>query len=303
MAGTTERDTTAREREIGDELKRLRVRADLTAADLSKRVGFSASKISRMESGARGVTEIDATLFAANCGASRKEVLHLVGLVREADDGYRLRPHEERLSDELPSLIVNEAAATEIIEFEPLVVPGLLQIEGYARALFRWPNQLTAEQVEGGVAARMTRQRLLRRRDSPYTTFYVHEGVLRSQVAEPAIMHEQILHLLLSSSLPRCAVRIIPSRHCPQGVLGTGFRVMRYREHRPTIYVENHISSLFLEKTEDVEVYRKLLAQVAGFALDGGESREWLAALASEVEQAKGVSDDLAQPGMAQEQL
>ncbi|WP_432849194.1 helix-turn-helix domain-containing protein [Amycolatopsis sp. CA-161197] len=291
MAGTTERDTTAREREIGDELKRLRVRADLTAADLSKRVGFSASKISRMESGARGVTEIDATLFAANCGASRKEVLNLVGLVREADDGYRLRPHEARLVDQLPSLIVTETTATEIIEFEPQVVPGLLQIEPYARNLFRWGGHLDSQEVERAVDARMARQKLLSRPDSPFATFYIHEQVLRARVAEPRIMHEQVLHLLLASSLERCAVRVILTENCPGGVLGPSFRVLRYNHERPTVYAENQTLSLFLEKPDDVATYRKVLARAASFALDVGHSREWLASLASEYDQAKDGPD------------
>ncbi|QRP45790.1 helix-turn-helix transcriptional regulator [Amycolatopsis sp. FDAARGOS 1241] len=293
MAGTTERDTTAREREIGDELRRLRVRANLTAADLSKRVGFSPSKISRMESGARGVTEIDATLFAANCGASRKEVLHLVGLVHEADDGYRLRPHEEQLSDELPSLIVAETGSSEIIQFEPLVIPGILQIEEYARAIFRWAADFDDAAIEVRVQARLARQSLLRRKDSPYFTFYIHEEVLRAPVANRAIMHEQVLHLLLASSLDRCVVRVVPKAACPNGVLGTGFRVMRYNGQRPIIYTENQTSNLFLEKPEDIEEYRKVLARVAGFALDGADSREWLATLASEYDQAKDGPDEL----------
>ncbi|HWD07328.1 MAG TPA: helix-turn-helix transcriptional regulator [Amycolatopsis sp.] len=292
MAGTTERDTTAREREIGDELRRLRVRADLTAADLSKRVGFSPSKISRMESGARGVTEIDATLFAANCGASRKEVLHLVGLVRETDDGYRLRPHKEQLSDELPSLIVAETGSSEIIEFEPLVIPGILQIEEYARAVFRWVGHYDEEGIELRVQTRLARQTLLRRKDPPFFTFYIHEQVLRTPVANRAIMHEQVLHLLLTSSMDRCAVRVVRNDSCPNGVLGTGFRVMRYNGQRPIIYTENQTSSLFFEKPEDIAEYRKILARVAGFAMDGGDSREWLAALASEYDQAKDGPDE-----------
>ncbi|WIX80427.1 helix-turn-helix transcriptional regulator [Amycolatopsis carbonis] len=269
------------------------MRADLTAADLSKRVGFSASKISRMESGARGVTEIDATLFAANCGASRKEVLNLVGLVREADDGYRLRPHEERLSDELPSLIVAETGSSEIIQFEPLVIPGILQTEEYIRALFRWGGYYDEEGVNLRVQTRLARQTLLRRKDSPFFTFYIHEQVLRAPVADRAIMHEQILHLLLTSSMERCAVRIVLDKTCQNGVMGTGFRVMRYNGQRPIIYTENQTSSLFFEKPEDIEEYRRVLAQVANFALDGAQSREWLAALASEYDQVKDGPDEL----------
>ncbi|WP_326567692.1 helix-turn-helix transcriptional regulator [Amycolatopsis rhabdoformis] len=280
MAGTTERDTTAREREIGDELRRLRVRADLTAADLSKRVGFSASKISRMESGARGVTEIDATLFAANCGASRAEVLRLVRLINEVDDGYRLR----LLREQMQLMISSETAASEIINYESQLIPGLLQTEGYARAVFHWLGKFTGEMGEAAVRKRLDRQKFLRRPNPPRFVTYIHEEVLRAPVAEPEVMHDQILHLLFASSEPQSVLRVIPTDRCPAGVFGPAFRLLKYPNHKPVVYVENQFTSLYIESPEDLDQYRYVLEKVKGFALDADRSREFLATVASDHE-------------------
>jgi transcriptional regulator with XRE-family HTH domain len=86
-----DRDSSASGREIGDELKRFRLRTGLMAADLADLIGCSASKISRMESGVRGYSELDVTLWLATCRASREDVVRVLDLVREQADGYRIR--------------------------------------------------------------------------------------------------------------------------------------------------------------------------------------------------------------------
>ncbi|OXM71703.1 helix-turn-helix domain-containing protein [Amycolatopsis vastitatis] len=282
-----DRDSSATGREIGDELKRFRVGAGLLASDLADMLGCSASKISRMESGVRGYSELDVTMFLATCRASREDVVRVLDLVREQADGYRIRPHREQLPDELRSLIVTETQATEIIEFEPQIIPGILQIEDYARAVFRWFGLRDETGIDVRVQARLRRQKLLRRRDPPRFTFYIQEAALQAKVANDQVMHEQILHLLLTSSFEHCVIRVVPEAACPAGVLGVGFRIMRYNEAPVVAYVENQTASLFLEDPADLEVYRHVLKRLAGHALDGGQSREWLAALASEYDRAK----------------
>lgn len=282
-----DRDSSATGREIGDELKRFRVGAGLLASDLADMLGCSASKISRMESGVRGYSELDVTMFLATCRASREDVVRVLDLVREQADGYRIRPHREQLPDELRSLIVTETQATEIIMFEPQVIPGILQIEEYARAVFRWFGLHDETGIDLRVKARLSRQKLLRRRDPPRFTFYIQEAALRAKVADDQVMHEQILHLVLTASSENCVIRVVPETACPAGVLGTGFRIMRYNDTQPVAYVENQTASMFLEDTADLEIYRHVLKQLARRALGGGQSREWLAALASEYDRAK----------------
>jgi len=72
-------------------------------------------------------------------------------------------------------------------------------------------------------------------------------------------------------------------------MIGSGFRVMEYPGYRPVAYSQTRTASLFLEQEDEVQAYRATLAEIAEYALDGRQSREWLAALASEYDP---VEDD-----------
>ncbi|QWF77324.1 helix-turn-helix domain-containing protein [Amycolatopsis sp. CA-230715] len=299
MVGKAERESSARAREIGEELRDARVTAKISAADLAKAMDCSQTKISRLETGGRGASELDVTMYLTACGVGRKDILRILDLVRETDDGYRLRPHREQMPDQLRSLSAQEALASSILVFEPMLVPGILQTEDYARHVFRAAGVLAPWDIEASVSARMTRQRLLRSPTSPYFTFYLHEHALRNMVGNLPVMHEQIMQLLLASSYARCEIRVIRSATSPGGVFGEPFWFMRYAEHRPMVYVESHTTSLFLEDKEDLDKYRRTVSKLGELALDGAQSRRWLATLASEYDRVKDSRDEHPRPDLA----
>lgn len=280
------RESTARARELGGELREARERTRLHASDMARVLGWSASKVSRLESGTRGTSEVDVAIYLASCGVDRGELERLLDLAREVDGGYWLRPHGRQLPDELRSLIFQENIARTITSYEPLLIPGLLQTEGYARGLFRWLGQ-HPDRVEMKVQARLDRQSLLRRQRPPGFTCYVHEQALRSTVGDASVMHEQLLYLTIVTASARCELRVVPASAGPHGALGGAFRLMRFAEHPPVAYVENQTASLFLEEPADIAAYEALLTKVDAVSLDGGQSRRLLAHLASEYEHAE----------------
>lgn len=190
------------------------------------------------------------------------------------------------MPDELRSLVFQENLAGSITSYEPLLVPGLLQTEGYTCGLFRWLGQ-HPDQVEMKVQARLDRQGLLRRLRPPAFTFYVHEWVLHSVVDCPAVMYEQSLYLTLMGSSAGCEVRVVPGTAGPHGALGGAFRLMRFAEHPPVAYAENQSASLFLERPDDIAAYQEILTRLDVISLDGRQSRELLAQLATEYESAE----------------
>jgi transcriptional regulator with XRE-family HTH domain len=103
-------ESTARARELGGELKRVRERAKLSGHSLARLLGWPAPKISRLENGKRGVSEVDVAIYLARCGA---------------------------MPDELRSLIVLETTADTSAAYEPFYIPGLLQIESYVREMLQ----------------------------------------------------------------------------------------------------------------------------------------------------------------------
>jgi transcriptional regulator with XRE-family HTH domain len=278
---------TAHGRELGGELRRRRERAGYNGLELSKRLGWSPTKVSRVETGARVISEVDVAIYLASCGVPRAEMDHVLDLAREASYDHRLKSHGEKLPDELTTLIFHETTAAAIESCELVFVPGLLQTEDYARALFTEGEQFRERSLGLRVQARMDRQNLLRRSVPPHCTFFLHENVMRSQIGSPQIMHEQALQLVFLGSWQHCTVRIVPAASGGRGLAHTSFRLMSYSEHEPVVYVEQDAASLFLDGEVHVDRYRKVLKRLDSVALDEGESRRLLADLASEFERAQ----------------
>jgi transcriptional regulator with XRE-family HTH domain len=275
-------ETTARSRELGIELRRARERIGYTGGQLARKLGWSNSRISRLEGGTRGASAVDVATFLGFCQVAGPERDRLMALCREVYSNTWLRPHGGALPDELFTLILHETTASRIISYEPHVVPGLLQTEDYIRAVFRWSPYVSEDAVEPLMQVRLNRQDLLRRQPQPDLIFFIPEQVLRSVVGTNRIMNDQLLHMALVSARLRCTIRVVPAAAGPHGVLGGPFRVMEYADHRPVTYLETPTSSLFLEELQEIGIYRTALHRLASIALDGEQSREFLARLASE---------------------
>ena len=122
----SDRESTARSRELGVELRKLRERTGRSALEFARIVGWSNSKVSRIETGLRGITEVDVVRYAGYCRATPAEVEDLVARCREAEvPGFWL-------SRRLSTLVFHEGAASSSVSYGPLVVPELLQAERYA---------------------------------------------------------------------------------------------------------------------------------------------------------------------------
>nr|WP_169515789.1 helix-turn-helix transcriptional regulator [Amycolatopsis nigrescens] len=98
---TRKSESSVRSRELGAELVRIRERAGLTGDALAKILHWSPSKVSRIESGKPGTHEVDVAIYAASCGLKYGELEELLAMAREADTGYWIRPHEDRLPEEM----------------------------------------------------------------------------------------------------------------------------------------------------------------------------------------------------------
>ena len=138
-----DRHTTTRSRQLGTELKRVRERTGYSARDLARALGWSESKVARMENGERGASEVAVATYLAYLRVVGPELDRLIVLCREIWAKDWLQPHGEVIPEELRTLVTHETTATLINQYEPLVIPGLLQTESYATALFRTAGLLT----------------------------------------------------------------------------------------------------------------------------------------------------------------
>jgi transcriptional regulator with XRE-family HTH domain len=275
----SDRESTARARELGSELRKIRESTGMSAFDFASVVGWSNSKVSRVETGMRGITEIDVVRYAAYCKATVAEMDDLIARCREAEiPGYWL-------SHRLSTLVFHESSAISSVNYEPLVVPGLLQTEAYATALIS-NEKLAPKDTQYRIKARLDRQQQLERRQFG---FFIHEQALRLPVGDDRLMNEQMLKLLLLAEDPWISIRIVPTALGARSALGTEFVLFSFAEARPLLYFEHGPIGLFLEDRKYVEIQREQASAIGDVALDRGESRELLAEMASEFDQPENV--------------
>lgn len=272
---------SGRARELGAALRRYREAAGWSENRAARTLQLSQGQLCRMELGYRGVSEVNAARCLTLYGVAGNDLDEILALAREVDDSYRLRAHNDKLPDELRTLIHYETTASHIDDYQPLLVPGMLQTEDYARALFQWGALFPEDGIEMRIKARMDRQKLLREQKRPGFRFFIHESALHPPMISAEIMHEQLMLLMFACNWRDCEVRIVPADSGPNGALGGSFMLLRYADFAPTVYVENIKTSEFLEDPAEIQAYRAIVTRLASLALSEGQSRELLAKLAT----------------------
>jgi transcriptional regulator with XRE-family HTH domain len=273
---------TLRRRQLGQELRRLREAAGTTIDQVAERLNCSASKISRIETGQSGVSSRDVRDILAAYQVEGVQAEALVEMAREA----KQRGWWQLYGTVLTSAYVGlEAAAAELHSFEPLVVPGLLQTEEYARAmvLAGWPN-MPNEEVEQRIRVRMKRQSLLYQDDPLQLSIILDESALRRPVGGIDAMRRQLDKLLNAAELPHVTLQVLPLSAGAHGGMDGAFTILLFEEqvNQDLVFAANGAGGLFLEKDDEIERYASIFAGLQGYALPPRRSIEMIAKLAKE---------------------
>ncbi|MFD8528340.1 helix-turn-helix transcriptional regulator [Streptosporangium canum] len=215
---------------FGTELRKFRLAAGFSQRKLGEAIHLSISQLSMIENGHRAPTlklagKVDEAL---NLGTT------LTGLLD------RLNRAEAQLPRWFRPWLDFEREAEAMRVWASLMVPGLLQTEDYARAILSSKPGTTAEQAEEKVAARMERQRILRRPMPPMLWVVLDEGVLHRPVAGPDVMRGQFEHLLDAGESPRISLQVLPYAALNVlGLLGSFTVADLPRGNRPVAYIDS----------------------------------------------------------------
>jgi hypothetical protein len=202
----------------------------------------------------------------------------------------------ERLPADLTTLSDHENAAILMTNFETSIMPGLLQTEDYMRALMRCLPVIPEVEIPDRIRLRLKRQEIHDRRKPPKCQFYLAEHVVTRTGPGREIMSEQVHHLLRMAVRPNIEIRIVPDAAglhggCPP------FHMLEFTELNPVVYLEQLNSAAFLEKKDTVAGYRRIVADLERVALDEGQSRAWLATVATALGEPREEQDEHAAPG------
>jgi transcriptional regulator with XRE-family HTH domain len=278
-----EHETTVRSRELGEELRRVLEKAELTGLEVARQLGWSQSDVSRMLTGKRAVKETDVATLLGICRVKDRERARLLKLCQEANKRGWWQQYGSRLPKQLRTLIDHEDSAIRISDYQCTLFSGLLQTGDYARAVAERSANLPHEEIDERVVAKLARSRVFGRSPSSRYTFFVHESVLRLPVGGPSVMSDQLHHLLRMSVRPYLELRMLPTAFGAHAATTGSFTLMEFAAVRPIVYLEAETSALFLEESEEIGAYQRILATLANIALDEEQSRELIRTLTVEL--------------------
>ncbi|MFC9928797.1 helix-turn-helix transcriptional regulator [Streptomyces sp. NPDC127190] len=273
-------EPTARQLRLAVELRRLREAAGLTAREAASLLGVTAPVVSQIESGIAGVSEARVRRLASHYACTDGEFIEaLVGMATDRTRGW-WEEYRRLLPTSFLDLAELEHHAARLREVAILYVPGLVQTEEYARAVFssRIP-ELTPGELELRVRHRMRRQRI----SAPYE-LVVHEAALRIRVSDRAASRAQLVKLLECSEAGHIAVRVIPFDL--DGFARAGSAMTYVDGPVPkldTVVRDVPHGSAFIDSEAQLSVFRTRFRKVEAVALDPGRSRDFINRLAKEL--------------------
>jgi transcriptional regulator with XRE-family HTH domain len=276
-------DPTVRRQEIGDELRRLRATARLALREVAHITSLDASYISRIENGKRTPPPADLASLLTAYRADTATRRRLEALAEEADENGWWQKNRTDITERQHTLISLEGKAERIVSFEPVLIPALLQTGDYARAAMREFGMVPESKIEDGMAARFCRHSVLEQWNPPTFVAIIDELVLDRIVSSPAVVREQLDHLVALSQRPRVTIRVVPNSGGHAGAFGS-FELIDQPERPSVVFVEQATSNLFIEQRDEVDVYRRIIKRLLDDALDEGESAERIADAATRLD-------------------
>lgn len=272
---------TLRRRRLAQELRRLRDEAGMKSAEVAARLEWAPSKLTRMERNEGKRYDVnDIRLLCEVYGTDDRLRDHLMQLARDGRKKGWWEPYHAWLSEELSTYIGLEAEAVSVLMFEPLIVPGLLQTEDYARMVISGgPAKVSDEHVDAQVRIRMRRQQALHADPALRVVAVLDEAVLHRRVGSAEIMRAQLEHLQEIARLPNITLHVVPFAAGAHASVSGSFNILQF--HEPTdldaVYVDLVAGQMFIEEAEEAAAYHQAFLSLVGQAASPSASLAMIA--------------------------
>lgn len=270
MPGTS---PTVRQRELGKRLRDLRGQHDLTVEDVAERLLCSATKISRLETGARRPSLRDVRdlclLFEVDEATSNE----LMSLARGAREQGWWTKYEDLNLDPYIGL---EQDAVAITCYSMYYVPGLLQTAEYADLIISTISpKMDSDVRRQRIEARLLRQQILAGENRPRFRVLLDEAVFYRKVGGPIVMSAQLERILEAERLAQATVQIIPFELGAHAAQDSNFVLLEFEEGSnlsPVVFVEGLTGGHLLERRSEITRYREAVDYLRDSALSPRDS-------------------------------
>jgi transcriptional regulator with XRE-family HTH domain len=268
---------------VSAELRSLRERRELSCAAVAKALGCSESKISRIETGERGLYADDVAAILGFLQAPPKLRQELLDLVRTSEQRNWHEIHG-KLPTNWKDIIKFERQASAIFTYEPLLLPGLVQTADYARAVLRNLSEVLAEdELDMLVAARMSRKLVLDPSNAPRLHLMFEEMVLHRMMGDPVVMYGQLQHLLAMSARRNVTLQVVSFDAAPAVAAQGSLLILEFPDQPTLSYEETWSTSTFLEDEEPIARAKLVWRKLAAVALSEEDSQRLVADIAGKL--------------------
>jgi transcriptional regulator with XRE-family HTH domain len=262
---------TVRQRELGARLRQLRTERGMAVEDVAERLLCSATKVSRVETGARRPSLRDVRDLCGIYGVDERTSAELMDLARKAREQGWWNQYDDLKLDPYIGL---EQEATSITCFTMYYVPALLQTEDYARAIItaiapKMDPRIHQQRVE----ARLRRQQLLAQDKPPRYRVLLDEAVLHRRVGGSAVMAAQLGKVLELELDGKATVQVIPFDIGAHAAQDSNFVLLDFEEPLSSVvFVEVLTNNLLQERKDDLDRYREAIEYLRDSALSPRDS-------------------------------
>ncbi|MGH3899915.1 MAG: helix-turn-helix domain-containing protein [Pseudonocardiaceae bacterium] len=273
---------TIRRRRLGAALRRLREASGMSLEAVAEELGWSTSKLSRIELAKIAVTPTDVRALLGALEALNDEVETLVSLASEDRQPGWWRQYAEVLPPWFEGYLSLESEAARLLAYESEVVPGLLQTEDYAAEILRHsPFTPLPDEAARAAELRRARQVRLTGNDPVHLDVVINEGALRRSVGGTETMRDQLRRLVEAGELSNVVVRVLPFEAGAHPGVDGSFTVLEFSDPGDPriVYLDRMTDSDYLDGLRDVAAYRHAHERLRTLALTPDESREMISGL------------------------
>ncbi|MFY1672882.1 helix-turn-helix domain-containing protein [Plantactinospora sp. WMMB334] len=283
---TTAYGPTVGRRKLRSAIRRAREAAGFTQEQAAVAMDWSLSKLIRIEAGYVSISTNDVkALLDYYQVRDPKQVDELVQLARVARKRTWWSQYRDALRPAYYSYIGLEAESSELCFYQSVGMPGLLQTEAYAQAVLRSaiPRLDDPDEAQASVALRLRRQReVFDRADPPAIVVVFDEAALHRQTGGPAVIREQLLHLVDLAESGRITVQILPFTSTIYTPLGQ-FVIVRFAaaEDADVVYLESTGLEDVIDDPDEVTAHLRTFTGLRAAALDPADSTRRISEIAA----------------------
>ena len=283
---TTEQDPAVQRRRLRVELRRARDAAELKQAEVARAMDWSPSKLIRIERGDVNISTNDLRALLSHYGVKDKgKINSLLELARSARGTSFYDQYTDLLKQGFKEYLAYEASASVVRQYDPILIPGLLQSEEYARGLFAGLGRSDPETADRGWAVRQHRQAVHDRESPPEMMFILDEAALRRHVGRGSAMRHQLERIREYAAESYISVQIMPfTRGAHPGMVGN-FILLEFTDPNldDLVHLESSNSITVRDDTELIAQYLDRFAQLTEQALSQDESVDFLNEMISDM--------------------